>query len=203
MGLHPSPLQFDFGTMRVYRVLYAANRVGSSSTNWGNFQKRLPPGHAQRYKDFINQSQTLAGSVVGKPESSPEIDFNFYKRRLSNPAFVDQLEQLYKSVNIPYPKDTENLLEKVETQRKQDLEQTKQVKELVLRCVSVYENSLAALETLPALENMTKEMLYYYFPATMNRESVWPHTINKCQTTIPGTTYYTYNIRPWEIEKQF
>lgn len=40
------------------------------------------------------------------PENPPEINFNEYKARLSNKDLVQKLEQAYKSLKIPYPKNT-------------------------------------------------------------------------------------------------
>ena len=45
-------------------------------------------------------------SVLSYPENPPQINFEDYKKKVTSPQMVQQLEQAYKSLKIPYPKDT-------------------------------------------------------------------------------------------------
>lgn len=43
---------------------------------------------------------------MSNPANPPQIDFEDYKKKVSNPQLVQQIEQAYKSLKITYPKDT-------------------------------------------------------------------------------------------------
>lgn len=44
--------------------------------------------------------------VLSYPENPPQINFNDYRNKVASKDLVQQLEQAYKSLKIPYPKDT-------------------------------------------------------------------------------------------------
>jgi agmatine/peptidylarginine deiminase len=48
------------------------------------------------------------------PEQIPKIDFYHYKSRLANKAMVAEFEKAYAGVNVPYPKDPEGWMSKIE-----------------------------------------------------------------------------------------
>ena len=43
--------------------------------------------------------------VLSNPDSLAKIDFNAYRSQITDKAVVDQLEQAFKAVQVPYPKD--------------------------------------------------------------------------------------------------
>ncbi|KAK3090692.1 hypothetical protein FSP39_013776 [Pinctada imbricata] len=167
--------------MRLYRLLYSASRVTKPSTNWADFQKNLPEAVSKEFKEFIASSQAIATSVSSKSETKPPIDFDFYRQRLSDPKFVDMLEKQYNDVQVPYPEDTEGIEQKISAAWDAEIEQ---------------------LTMLPRYEDMTQEMLYYYFPESMNRKSEYPHTVkvNKLQND-PGLKQFM-TFKSWNITKK-
>lgn len=57
-------------------------------------------------------------SVLSYPETAPQIDFKEYRTRAADPAVIDELEKIYKSLKIPYPKDTQTA--QIDQQEKED-----------------------------------------------------------------------------------
>jgi hypothetical protein len=44
--------------------------------------------------------------MLSYPESAPPIDWSAYRKNITEKSVVDQLENAYKVLSIPYPKDT-------------------------------------------------------------------------------------------------
>lgn len=61
----------------------------------------------------------LSASVLSNPEKTPEVDFEGYKKQITNKAVVDQLQAAYKSVSVPYPPD--NISGHVDDQEKRSV----------------------------------------------------------------------------------
>jgi hypothetical protein len=44
--------------------------------------------------------------MLSYPENAPAIDWSTYRKNITEKSVVDQLENAYKVLSIPYPKDT-------------------------------------------------------------------------------------------------
>lgn len=61
--------------------------------------------------------------VMSYPEKPADIDWNRYKSNIANKDVVDKLQAAYKSVQVPYPKDTQTpLIDEQEKKAKADYE---------------------------------------------------------------------------------
>uniref|UniRef100_A0A194AMP2 Putative mitochondrial ATP synthase-like protein n=1 Tax=Pinctada fucata TaxID=50426 RepID=A0A194AMP2_PINFU len=188
--------------MRLYRLLYSASRVTKPSTNWADFQKNLPEAVSKEFKEFIASSQAIATSVSSKSETKPPIDFDFYRQRLSDPKFVDMLEKQYNDVQVPYPEDTEGIEQKISAAWDAEKEYAEKLYSFADGYQFINEKMIEQLTMLPRYEDMTQEMLYYYFPESMNRKSEYPHTVkvNKLQND-PGLKQFM-TFKSWNITKK-
>jgi len=54
--------------------------------------------------------------MLSYPENAPQIDWSTYRQKVVNKSVVDQLENAYKALSIPYPKDTKS--QEVDAQEK-------------------------------------------------------------------------------------
>ncbi|KAH9413613.1 ATP synthase peripheral stalk subunit d, mitochondrial-like [Dermatophagoides pteronyssinus] len=84
----------------------AANRISKSSIDWAKFASAVPKNEMKNFNAFKARSDAYLVRAMAYPENPPEINFNEYKARLSNKDLVQKLEQAYKSLKIPYPKNT-------------------------------------------------------------------------------------------------
>lgn len=55
--------------------------------------------------------------MMANPETSPKIDWDYYKARVPVQGMVDDFRKKYESVNIPYP--TDNVTPQIDQQEKQ------------------------------------------------------------------------------------
>jgi len=158
----------------------AAKRVASSAVNWAAFAERVPPNQKDAFRSFKAKSDLFISRVHRHPEDLQQIDFAYYASRIANPALVSEFEKSYKALNVPYPKDKNNLKAQIEAQEK---EATAEAKSRIKEANKVIEDSKAMLkkiDSVPGPDVMTHEMYADYFPDharnPWDRPTFWPHT---------------------------
>ena len=92
----------------------AARRVSKTAVEWTAFSERIAPSKRESFRKFISLNDKFLGGVHQYPEQIPKIDFYHYKSRLANKAIVAEFEKAYAGVNVPYPKDPEGWMSKIE-----------------------------------------------------------------------------------------
>jgi F-type H+-transporting ATPase subunit d len=110
----------------------------------------------------------------------PEIDFAFYKGRLSNPAIADEYEKAYKALAVAYPKDKGNVKAQIDEQEKLAQEVTKKQIADARKSIDEAKALLGKIDSVPSPDVMTQEMYAEYFPEQAlnpwERPTFWPHT---------------------------
>jgi len=154
----------------------AAKRFTKGAVDWSKFAKLVPESERQSFNQFKGRSDAYLRKMMSYPENPPAIDFNYYRSRLAQPAVVDQLEQSYKTLSIPYPKDTRS--HEVD-------EQEKDQQKLAAVFCSESETRIKEAQTLNQkfkdmipVPEMTLEDWALTFPDWTVRyqdPSIWPH----------------------------
>ncbi|XP_022314683.2 uncharacterized protein LOC111119118 [Crassostrea virginica] len=190
--------------MRFFEVL-RCSRISKSSVNISEFLKNFPPEVAPKAKELAMVNQGLSGALANKPDSKPPMDFEYYKTKIPDKSFVDKLEKFYTSTSVPYPNDPDN--------KKQTLEQakgsiTKSGEDMVEEMdLVIYENELKmkAINSLPPMEHMTREMLQYYFPEASNNDEKSPMSEGRYHGIrwFPGYSYGFDRYPKWQLGNRF
>ncbi|GAB1603069.1 ATP synthase subunit d, mitochondrial-like [Argonauta hians] len=167
----------------------AARRLAKTAVDWAAFAERVPAGEKDIFRAFKAKSTNFLTKVHQYPESLPAIDFKTYKKLLPNPALADAFEKSYKALDIPYPKDKDNLLAQVE---KEEVEVNEAMKKQIAELKQMAADAqlmLDKIDTVPKPDSMTHEMYADYFPdnaVNPDKPTMYPHTKSYQPENIPG-----------------
>lgn len=144
-------------------------------------------------------------SLTNKPDTKPTVDFDYYKSRIPDKAFVDKLEKFYTSATIPYPNDPDNkkvTLEEEKRKISQSGEDMVEEMDLI-----IFENDLKmkAINSLPPMQHMSREMLCYYFPDASNNDEKSPVSEGRFYGIrwFPGYSYGFDRYPKWQLGNRF
>ncbi|XP_022691671.1 ATP synthase subunit d, mitochondrial-like [Varroa jacobsoni] len=155
-----------------------ARRIAKSAIDWGKFLEYIPKDELANFQTFKAKSETYLRNMYALPENLPQIDFSVYRKRLPNTALVDEFEQKYKALKIPYPTDAESI-QQIEAETKRANEQAKQdIAESKLRIQS-HQERIAVMKKMIPLEHMTMEDYWLAYPERgfrPDKPTFWPHT---------------------------
>ena len=115
-------------------------------------------------------------SVLSYPEKAPDVDWSFYKSRVANKEVVAKLEAAYKSVQVPYPKDTQTSA--VDEQERQAQEDYKKFVEISRDKIKQAEELAEKFRIMIPYGKMTREDYALTFPEWVYSRadpSVEPH----------------------------
>jgi len=183
----------------------AAKRLASSSINWARAAQVCP----KTQLDILRATQAKHAAFLNKvhslPDSLPKIDFEAYKGKTEDATMADRFQKAYEALEIPYPKDKDNMLEQV---RAENAAKDKEVKAFVAekqKQVDEAAKFVKAMDTLPDYADMTSEMYGYYFPELhydpINRPRKFPFGDLDQHDCDPNTleymeSYVTYGVVP-------
>jgi len=157
----------------------ASKRVATTAVDWVKFAELVPKGQVEAFRAFKAHSDHLVARVHRFPEALPAINWDMYRKRISNPAIVDAFEKQYGSVSVPYPKDPSNTISSIEAQEKAAKELTAKEMAVAQAEIAKLKALLAKIDSVPPLKEMTMEMYYEYFPDQaldpVNKPTFWPH----------------------------
>ncbi|ESP01380.1 hypothetical protein LOTGIDRAFT_203482 [Lottia gigantea] len=158
----------------------AVRRVGKSVVDWAAFKERVPQNQIDPFRVLKQRSDIYVNRVNKYPESLPKIDFTFYRNALGALPMIDQFEKSYSSIEVPYPKDKDNVIKALEEQEKLSAEKREQFKKEMVEKTKISQYVLDNIHLVPPPEEMNIEMYYYFFPERAidpeNRPTVFPHT---------------------------
>merc|ERR1711988_173692 len=154
-------------------TVMASKRIAKSAVDWVEFSARVPKWQVDAFRAFKNKSDTFVGSVHKYPEALPAIDWSMYKSKIAMPGLVESFEKAYNSVNVPFPKDPDNIKASVDAQEADAAVQTQEA-------INSAKTTLEHIDSVPPPEEMTQEMYFDYFPEQArnpwDRPTFFPHT---------------------------
>ncbi|KAK3583010.1 hypothetical protein CHS0354_005651 [Potamilus streckersoni] len=157
----------------------ASKRVAQTAVNWKAFTERVPPNQREYFRLFKAKNDIFVNRVDNLPAALPNIDFAFYKNRLSSSAMVDQFEKAYSGMAVPYPTDKDKILAVIDQEEQQAAVETKEYVENLKKEIGESKAMIKAIDSLPPPNEMTLEMHSYYFPGQApnpDKPTFWPHT---------------------------
>ncbi|OQR79870.1 ATP synthase subunit d [Tropilaelaps mercedesae] len=156
----------------------AARRVTKSAIDWTKFMEVVPKNELANFQAFKAKSENYLRAMYALPENPPAIDFSVYKQRLPSPQLVDEFEQKYKALKIPYPTDQESI-QKIEAQAKRDEETVKQEIQQSKVRVEKHKSRIADMKKQVPIEHMTMEDYWLAYPENAfnpKNPTFYPHT---------------------------
>jgi len=158
----------------------AARRIAKTAIDWAAFAESVPANQKDFFRAFRGKSDKFVSRVHQYPENLPKIDFAFYKTRLATPAMVEQFEKSYAALQVPYPKDKNNMLGQIDEQEKTANAETEKFVQMAKKGIEQAKSTLAHLDKLPPAEELTMEHIQEYFPEQaidpVNKPTFYPHT---------------------------
>merc|ERR1712241_1080235 len=141
-------------------------RVATSAIDWTRAAAVCPKFQLDMLRATKAKHESFVNKVYALPEALPKIDFASYKSRLPDPTMADRFQKAYEALSIPYPVDKDGVMAKVEDDCAARTKKAEEFKKNVLADIALSRKFLEKMDTLPAYEEMTREMLTYYFPET-------------------------------------
>ncbi|KAG7163145.1 ATP synthase subunit d, mitochondrial-like [Homarus americanus] len=155
----------------------AARRIGSTAIDWAAFAARVPEGQKPMFNAFKGKSDAYLRRVLSLPETTPKINFDAYKARITVPGMVEQFQKQYEALEVPYPADTVSVqITEVETKAAAEVEVF--IKESEARIAKLKEE-LVQWEKMIPFNQMTLEEFVEQFPdkaINLENPTLWPHT---------------------------
>ncbi|XP_052781336.1 ATP synthase subunit d, mitochondrial-like [Mya arenaria] len=145
-----------------------ARRVAKHAIDWVALSNRIPETQKEAFRLFRTTYDKYAQKVNDLPAELPQINFAEYASKISNKAMLDQFEQMYGKVQVPFPKDVDNVMEAV----KKEEQQTKSRAETYVAGQQIkmkeVQEILDIIGTVPPPEKMSIQMFNHYFPNMAN-----------------------------------
>ncbi|CAK9299784.1 unnamed protein product [Gordionus sp. m RMFG-2023] len=139
----------------------ALHRVTKFSQDWRVLAKILSKEKIPAFQVFKSKSESNLTKVLSLPSELPKIDWeNYYK--VLDKDFVSQMEKMYKSVKIPYPKDI--LLKEIDALEKERMEQSREFCIESEKTIKLSEKQLYKWKDIIPLENLYVEEIHDAFP---------------------------------------
>ncbi|KAG8183412.1 hypothetical protein JTE90_023171 [Oedothorax gibbosus] len=155
----------------------AAKRFAKSSLDWAAFVERIRPEEKVKFQNFKAKVDGYTQRMMSYPVEPPKIDFETYRKRLPNPALVDEFEKQFKAVKVPYPED--KLTAQIDAQEKKLDVALMSFKEITDLKIKYFEKRLQWWKDMLPMDEMTMEELFDYFPDPKlnpyKTPSFWPH----------------------------
>ncbi|CAF1089195.1 unnamed protein product [Brachionus calyciflorus] len=142
----------------------AARRLSKSTIDWTKLQKALPQDQQVIYNNLLAKSYQYTSRIASLPENLPKIDFEAYRKQLANPSAIEKLEKGYLALQVPFPKDNENVLSKINQSEKEEHARLAEFLKQIHQTIEALKSEKFKLTNIPPLEEMTMELEAYYFP---------------------------------------
>ncbi|KAK0043408.1 ATP synthase subunit d mitochondrial [Biomphalaria pfeifferi] len=156
----------------------ATKRIAASAVDWARYAAVVPKAQTESLRIIKAKHDTFINKVYSLPESLPKINFASYKNRLPDPTMADRFQKAYETLSVPYPKDKDNLLQKVEEENQEIEKKTKAYVAELSKTIASSKLFLEKINSLPKPDEFTPDMYSYYFPDTAldpAKPSIWPH----------------------------
>ncbi|KAK2586794.1 hypothetical protein KPH14_011819 [Odynerus spinipes] len=154
------------------------SRRAVKAVNWSAIAERVPPHQKNLYAAFKAKSDQYLRRMMANPETTPQINWEYYRKNITIPGLVDKFKKEYESLKIPYPEDKyTSLVDAEEKNVVADIEKFR------VECDSDIQKLTATIASLKAImpyDQMTLEEFLEYHPeyiaGTAEKPSIWPHT---------------------------
>lgn len=157
----------------------ASKRLAQTAVDWATFGTKMPDAHKEFFKALKARTDSTLFRITSNPDKLPAINFEQYRKTVSDKAMIDAFEKQYKALSIAYPTDVEKKVEKLTQEEAVVAEKVKQGVAKVNADIEFYKNLLAWFDKLPAPEEMNHELMAAYFPSGVpnpEKPTHWPHT---------------------------
>ncbi|CAG2191488.1 ATP synthase subunit d, mitochondrial-like [Mytilus galloprovincialis] len=157
----------------------ASKRISKTAIDWKNLATKLGEGGKSQYRHIKGTIDGCLSRVNKYPEEIKKIDFAYYKSRMADPTMAAAFEKAYTALKVPYPEDSEKLIPEIEKELTTVDEENAVIVENLDGQINLYKEYIAVLDSLPPLEEITKEMALVYFPSPeidIDRPAMYPFT---------------------------
>lgn len=158
-----------------------SKRIAQSAINWAAIAERVPPNQRIYFNGFKSKSDKYLRSVMANPETSPKIDWAYYKSRVAVSGLVDTFQKSYEALKVSYPSDT--VSGQVVAQEKEVRADIENFKKESANRIAAHEKEIEHITSLLPFGQMTMEDYRDAYPEQaldpINRPTFWPHTADE------------------------
>ncbi|XP_046827385.1 ATP synthase subunit d, mitochondrial-like [Vespa crabro] len=154
------------------------SRRAIKAINWAAIAERVPEEQKQVFVAFKTKSDQYLRRMMANPESSPQLNWDYYKKNVTIPGLVEKFKKEYEALTVPYPADKyTSLIDSEEKQMLIDVEEYRKKSEKEIENIN---KSISTLKVMMPYAEMTMEEFVEHHPEThsgvVNNPSIWPHT---------------------------
>ncbi|KER25375.1 hypothetical protein X801_05235 [Opisthorchis viverrini] len=144
----------------------AAKRISRSAINWLELHNQCPKHQLDQFRDFKTRTDGLVSRISGLPESLPQINWDAYAHTVPVPGLVDKFRKEYENLQVEYPKDSANVLDKVKAQGQQMMDNAKRHIAVCEKMKTSANKMKNTVDNLPKIDELIPELTIAYFPLT-------------------------------------
>ncbi|KAJ8318424.1 hypothetical protein KUTeg_003515 [Tegillarca granosa] len=161
----------------------AGKRISKTAIDWIALSEKIKPSTQDSFKSFRTKHESFLKAVSGRPGELPQINFDLYKSQLPNKQFVDEMQKLYSTVAVTYPKAPKAILDQLKQKKVDRAQDQADYKKYLNYKIEEMKYFRSVIDKLPPPEEMTTEMLAHYFPDSVKSISY----VKKNQPIFPFT----------------
>jgi len=158
---------------QVGRSAAAASRYTGSKIDWSRILK-LSGSNTTTATNLQGKWSQAATKMNALSDALPKIDFDYYRKMVSDPSLVDKLQKEYENAQIAYPKDTANRFKELEEYAKSEEKRAQEFIKLAEGEVEKLRKEFDRWDNVPPADEVTYELASFYMP-----EAVYPRVWDK------------------------
>ncbi|CAF3178177.1 unnamed protein product [Rotaria socialis] len=158
---------------QVGRSAVAASRYVGAKIEWARLLK-LSGANTTTVSNLQAKWSQAATKMNALTDALPKIDFEYYRKMVSDPSLVDKLQKEYENAHIAYPIDTANRFKELDEYAKTEEKRAQEFVKLAEGEVEVLRKEFNRWDNVPPADEITYELASFYMP-----EAVYPRVWNK------------------------
>lgn len=158
---------------QVGRTASGASRFVSSKVDWNRLFK-LSGSNTTTVANLQAKWSQAAIKMNALSDALPKIDFNYYRRMVSDPSLVDKLQKEYENAQIAYPKDVGNRLKELDEFSKSEEKRAQEFIQFAENEVKNLRKEFDRWDNVPPADEVTYELATFYMP-----EAIFPRVWDK------------------------
>lgn len=143
--------------------------MSKSTVDWAKFASVVPKDYNHEFRHLKVTNDKFVGRVNALPAEMKAIDFEKFKKAGVPKEIVDQFANQYKVVEIAYPVDLSNRKQEMDVKEKAAIESAESWQKILGDTIKINKAYIEALDKVPPLGEMTREMYMDYFPEMVVR----------------------------------
>lgn len=154
------------------------SRRAIKAINWSAIAERVPEQQKGFFIAFKAKSDQYLRRMMANPETSPQLNWEYYKKNVTTPGLVEKFQKEYEALKVPFPADKYTSL--IDGEEKIMLQEVEKFRQQCEKDIERFTANINKLKAIMPYGDMTIEEFLEYHPecacGTVYNPSIWPHT---------------------------